>query len=229
MCIFRLAAIKLHVESARRAARARSLQVTGIWSTSTQSAIQQLIRRPTAMLAPLAVGRAACSRGFTQSRRSFSLPRTRALSSSTTCASSQMFAACEFEVFGIGNRPTRRQGCPPPPPPPSALTARTHRLRPCTAATPQAFLSHAAHAVQGVFFRAHTVDKARQLGLVGYVMNTARGSVKGEVQGAPPAVNEMRGWLRTTGSPHSVIERAEFGEDRQLEALEYDTFSTRRR
>jgi acylphosphatase len=83
--------------------------------------------------------------------------------------------------------------------------------------------------VQGVFFRAHTADKARQLGLVGYVMNTSKGSVKGEVQGAPPAVDEMKGWLRTTGSPHSVIERAEFGEERQLEALEYDTFSTRRR
>lgn len=135
-----------------------------------------------------------------------------------------MFTACEFEVFGTGNRH------PPPELPAAATTAlRTHRLRPCTAATPHAFLSHAAHAVQGVFFRAHTVDKARQLGLVGYVMNTARGSVKGEVQGAPPAVDEMRGWLRTTGSPHSVIERAEFGEERQLEALEYDTFSTRRR
>ena len=29
-------------------------------------------------------------------------------------------------------------------------------------------------AVQGVFFRAHTVDRAKSLGLVGYVMNTAQ-------------------------------------------------------
>ena len=83
--------------------------------------------------------------------------------------------------------------------------------------------------MQGVFFRAHSVDKARQLGLVGYCLNTSHGSVKGEVQGAPAAVDEMKVWLRSTGSPHSVIERAEFGEERQLESLEYDTFSTRRR
>lgn len=35
-------------------------------------------------------------------------------------------------------------------------------------------------------------------------------------------------WLSTTGSPASVIERAEFRGERQLEALEYSSFDKRR-
>ncbi|KAI7835490.1 hypothetical protein COHA_010608 [Chlorella ohadii] len=83
--------------------------------------------------------------------------------------------------------------------------------------------------VQGVFFRAHTVDRAKSLGLVGYVMNTAQGTVKGEVQGRPEAVEQMKDWLSTTGSPHSVIERCNFSNERELEGLEYTQFSMRRR
>ena len=37
--------------------------------------------------------------------------------------------------------------------------------------------------VQRVFFRNHTVDEAVRLGLVGWVANTARGTVTGEAQG----------------------------------------------
>ncbi|EFN56611.1 hypothetical protein CHLNCDRAFT_144371 [Chlorella variabilis] len=83
--------------------------------------------------------------------------------------------------------------------------------------------------VQGVWFRAHTQDKARQLGVVGWVMNTSQGTVKGEVQGRDAAVEEMKDWLATKGSPHSVIERCEFRNERELEALEYSSFSTKRR
>jgi acylphosphatase len=36
--------------------------------------------------------------------------------------------------------------------------------------------------VQGVFFRACTEKKAKELGLVGWVMNTAQGTVKGVCQ-----------------------------------------------
>lgn len=44
----------------------------------------------------------------------------------------------------------------------------------------------------GVWFRAHTIDKAKQLGLVGWCMNTRHGSVKGEIQGAKPNVEHMK-------------------------------------
>lgn len=42
--------------------------------------------------------------------------------------------------------------------------------------------------------------------------------------GAPP----LQDWLSTKGSPRSVIERAEFGHERQLEALEFSEFAVRR-
>lgn len=35
-------------------------------------------------------------------------------------------------------------------------------------------------------------------------------------------------WLRKKGSPHSRIERAEFTNERTLEGLEFDAFSTER-
>jgi hypothetical protein len=99
-----------------------------------------------------------------------------------------------------------------------------------------------------------------------------QGTVKGEVQGAPPAVEQMKAgaglgvqgklcvtpaaaarllqdgcisrpaccryppypdllqdWLSTSGSPHSVIERCDFGPERPLAALEYADFSVKRR
>ncbi|PSC76567.1 glycosyltransferase family 32 [Micractinium conductrix] len=90
-------------------------------------------------------------------------------------------------------------------------------------------LQHVHGIVQGVFFRAYTVNKAKQLGLVGYCANMPQGTVKGEVQGRQQAVEEMKGWLNTTGSPHSVIERCDFSNERQLETLEYSTFDVRRR
>ncbi|KAL4444208.1 hypothetical protein ABPG75_011945 [Micractinium tetrahymenae] len=83
--------------------------------------------------------------------------------------------------------------------------------------------------VQGVFFRAYTTDKAKQLGLVGFCQNMPQGTVKGEVQGRRQAVEEMKVWLSTTGSPHSVIERCDFSNEREIESLEYSTFAPRRR
>jgi len=46
--------------------------------------------------------------------------------------------------------------------------------------------------VQGVFFRASTEEKARCLGLTGWVMNSPTGTVKGQVQGVAENVAEMK-------------------------------------
>lgn len=46
--------------------------------------------------------------------------------------------------------------------------------------------------VQGVFFRASTIDKAKQLGVVGHVENTPRGTVTGEAQGEKQPVSQMK-------------------------------------
>lgn len=48
--------------------------------------------------------------------------------------------------------------------------------------------------VQGVFFRAHTQEKARELGLVGWVKNRPDGSVEAVFEGTPGQVEAMIKW-----------------------------------
>ncbi|CAH1638184.1 unnamed protein product [Spodoptera littoralis] len=50
--------------------------------------------------------------------------------------------------------------------------------------------------VQGVYFRKHTQKKATELGLKGWVMNTAQGTVVGQIQGPAVAVEDMKTWLQ---------------------------------
>lgn len=45
--------------------------------------------------------------------------------------------------------------------------------------------------VQGVGFRYYSVNKARQLGLTGWVENLCDGSVEMEVQGEEPKIDEL--------------------------------------
>ncbi len=45
--------------------------------------------------------------------------------------------------------------------------------------------------VQGVGFRYYAVNKARQLGLTGWVKNLYDGSVEMEVQGEEPKIDEL--------------------------------------
>ncbi|OXB71355.1 UNVERIFIED_CONTAM: hypothetical protein H355_015651 [Colinus virginianus] len=82
--------------------------------------------------------------------------------------------------------------------------------------------------VQGVFFRAHTKEKAMELGLVGYCLNTSHGSVLGEVQGPEADVQIMLDWLRTTGSPKSIITDCRVLESRRLSELSYSSFTIMR-
>uniref|UniRef100_A0A673STD4 Acylphosphatase n=1 Tax=Suricata suricatta TaxID=37032 RepID=A0A673STD4_SURSU len=45
--------------------------------------------------------------------------------------------------------------------------------------------------VQGVCFRMYTEDEARKIGVVGWVKNTSKGTVTGQVQGPEEKVNSM--------------------------------------
>nr|XP_020014790.1 LOW QUALITY PROTEIN: acylphosphatase-2-like [Castor canadensis] len=45
--------------------------------------------------------------------------------------------------------------------------------------------------VQGVCFRMYTEDEAKKMGVVGWVKNTSRGTVTGQVQGPAEKVNSM--------------------------------------
>ena len=72
-----------------------------------------------------------------------------------------------------------------------------------------------ASQVQGVFFRAGTIEEAKKLGVVGHVENTSSGTVTGEVQGEPKPVSQMKvsllqcnsGLLQRRSSEESLCDR----------------------
>ena len=58
--------------------------------------------------------------------------------------------------------------------------------------------------VQGVWYRATTADRARELGLRGWARNLDDGRVEVVAAGEPGAVATLCGWL-WTGSPGSQV------------------------
>jgi len=66
--------------------------------------------------------------------------------------------------------------------------------------------------VQGVFFRANTWEKARSLGLTGWVRNLPDGRVEAVFEGENVAAEAMRDWCRT-GTPPARVDRLEAEEE----------------
>ena len=60
--------------------------------------------------------------------------------------------------------------------------------------------------VQGVFFRASCVERARALGLGGWVRNTLDGGVEAEFEGESDAVDAIVAWC-AEGPPFARVER----------------------
>ncbi len=58
--------------------------------------------------------------------------------------------------------------------------------------------------VQGVYFRASTVQEARRLGLTGWVMNCPDGSVEVVAEGLPPNIEELIAWCHQ-GPPGAMV------------------------
>ncbi|XP_074062312.1 acylphosphatase-2 [Macrotis lagotis] len=79
--------------------------------------------------------------------------------------------------------------------------------------------------VQGVCFRMYTEGEAKKIGVVGWVKNTRKGTVQGQVQGPEDKVNSMKSWLSKVGSPSSRIDRADFSNEKTISQLEYSNFS----
>jgi acylphosphatase len=65
--------------------------------------------------------------------------------------------------------------------------------------------------VQGVFFRASCVERARELGLAGWVRNALDGRVEAEFEGEPEAIERMLTWCRE-GPPHAHVDRVDVRE-----------------
>ena len=62
--------------------------------------------------------------------------------------------------------------------------------------------------VQGVFYRATSCDKARELRVTGWVANEADGSVAAVVEGPENLVNEFIDWCRG-GPSNAEVEKVE--------------------
>ncbi|HNR33706.1 MAG TPA: acylphosphatase [Candidatus Hydrogenedentes bacterium] len=62
--------------------------------------------------------------------------------------------------------------------------------------------------VQGVGFRYSTEDRARSLGLYGWVRNLPDGRVEAEFEGPKPALEEMLEWCRQ-GPRFAAVARVE--------------------
>jgi len=82
--------------------------------------------------------------------------------------------------------------------------------------------------VQGVFFRKYTQQECQKLGLKGWVMNTDRQTVVGRAEGPKNKVADLKRWLRTTGSPKSRIEKAQFSEEAPLAQVSSKEFIIKR-
>jgi acylphosphatase len=63
---------------------------------------------------------------------------------------------------------------------------------------------HVEGRVQGVWFRESTRQQADRLGISGYAINLADGSVEVLACGAPEALGRLAGWLQQ-GPPMAIV------------------------
>jgi len=62
--------------------------------------------------------------------------------------------------------------------------------------------------VQGVYFRAEARDRARSLGIAGWVRNAADGAVEATFEGEDEHVDALLAWCRR-GPPGARVDRVE--------------------
>lgn len=75
--------------------------------------------------------------------------------------------------------------------------------------------------VQGVYFRASTVQQARHLGLTGWVMNRRDGSVEVLAEGPSDKLEELITWCRQ-GPPGARVEKVDLQrQDFRAEFVEF--------
>jgi acylphosphatase len=74
--------------------------------------------------------------------------------------------------------------------------------------------------VQGVFFRAETRDRARSLGLAGWVRNNADGTVEAVFEGDRERVESMVEWCGR-GPSHASVDDVEIGWEEPQDEAEF--------
>ena len=81
--------------------------------------------------------------------------------------------------------------------------------------------------VQEVLFRKYTQSKANSLGVSGWIRNTERRTVRGELEGTVDMLAIMKEWFRNEGSPRSRIDRAIFRNEKEIEQYTFKGFYVR--
>ncbi|MGH2728181.1 MAG: acylphosphatase [Actinomycetota bacterium] len=77
--------------------------------------------------------------------------------------------------------------------------------------------------VHGVFFRHSMCQRARALGITGWVRNTADGRVEAVAEGAETDVKDLVAWCRC-GPPHATVQDVEVSWESPSQ--EFSGFST---
>jgi acylphosphatase len=67
-------------------------------------------------------------------------------------------------------------------------------------------------SVQGVFFRATCIERARELGVAGWVRNALDGHVEAEFEGGDAAVHAILAWCRE-GPPLARVDAVEIRDE----------------
>jgi len=76
--------------------------------------------------------------------------------------------------------------------------------------------------VQGVFFRASIIERARPAGLTGWVRNRFDGAVEAVIEGPPDALDDLRAYCKK-GPPGAIVRELEVIEE--SETGEFESFS----
>ncbi len=66
--------------------------------------------------------------------------------------------------------------------------------------------------VQGVFYRAYTLEEARRLGLRGWVMNLPDGRVEVLAEGEPDRLTRLKAWC-WQGPPYALVRNVDVREE----------------
>ncbi|XP_076662557.1 acylphosphatase-2 isoform X2 [Halictus rubicundus] len=82
--------------------------------------------------------------------------------------------------------------------------------------------------VQGIEVRSFTQKRGKELGLKGWCMNTSQGTVVGRLEGEKEKIDEMKHWLRYTGSPQSAIDKVEFRNEQEITKSTFSNFEIRK-
>jgi len=76
--------------------------------------------------------------------------------------------------------------------------------------------------VQGVFFRSHMVQKAKELGVFGWVRNLAEGRVEAVFEGERAKVKEIVKWAKS-GPPGAIVDHLDLSwEEYQAEFSNFE-------